>query len=104
MIAAGALIVIDTVTSSSGIPANSVSMSATVSTATPSRPDLAQRARVVGVVAHQRGHVERGRETGLAVLEQVVEALVGLLRRCRSRRTGASSTAGRGTSTGTPRA
>ncbi len=38
MIAAGALIVIDTVTSPSGIPANSVSMSSTVSTATPSRP------------------------------------------------------------------
>ena len=38
MIAAGALIVIDAVTSSSGIPANSVSMSASVSTATPSRP------------------------------------------------------------------
>ena len=38
MIAAGALIVIDTETSPSGIPANSVSMSTTVSTATPSRP------------------------------------------------------------------
>ena len=78
MIAAGALIVIETVTSSSGIPPNSVSMSETVSTATPSRPDLAQRARMVGVMAHQRRHVERGREAGLAVLEQVVEALVGL--------------------------
>ena len=41
--------------------------------------DLAERAGVVGVVAHQRGHVERGREPGLAVVEQVVEALVGLL-------------------------
>ena len=38
MIAAGALIVIDTLTSSTGIPANSVSMSATVSIAEPSRP------------------------------------------------------------------
>ncbi len=38
MIAAGALIVIDTVTWSSGIPANRRSMSATVSIATPSRP------------------------------------------------------------------
>ena len=38
MIAAGALIVIETVTSSSGIPANSVSMSSTVSRATPSTP------------------------------------------------------------------
>ena len=42
-------------------------------------PDLAERASVVGVVAHQRGHVERGREAGLPVVEQVVEALVGLL-------------------------
>ena len=38
MIAAGALMVIETVTSSSGMPANRVSMSETVSTATPSRP------------------------------------------------------------------
>ena len=38
MIAAGALMVIETVTWSSGIPRNSVSMSSTVSTATPSRP------------------------------------------------------------------
>ena len=79
MIAAGALIVIDTDTSPRSIPANSVCMSSSVSTATPSRPDLAERAGVVGVVAHQRGHVEGGREPRLAVLEQVVEALVGLL-------------------------
>ena len=70
-----------------------------VSTATPSRPTSPRRARVVGVVAHQRGHVERRREPGLAVVEQVVEALVRLLGACRSRRTGASSTAARGTST-----
>ncbi len=38
MIGAGALIVIDTVTSSSGMPENSISMSARQSTATPSRP------------------------------------------------------------------
>ena len=44
-------------------------------------PDLAERARVVGVEAHQRRHVERGREAGLPVLEQVVEALVRLLGR-----------------------
>ena len=41
--------------------------------------DLAERARMVGVVAHQRRHVERGREPGLPVVEQVAEALVGLL-------------------------
>ena len=41
--------------------------------------DLAERARVVRVVAHQGRHVERGREAGLPVVEQVAEALVGLL-------------------------
>ncbi len=41
--------------------------------------DLSERARVVGVVAHERGHVEGGGQPGLAVLEQVAEALVGLL-------------------------
>ncbi len=44
-------------------------------------PDLAERARVVRVVAHQRGHVERRREARLPVLEQVAEARVRLLRR-----------------------
>jgi hypothetical protein len=38
MIAAGALIVIDTLTSPRSMPWNSVSMSSTTSTATPSRP------------------------------------------------------------------
>ena len=42
--------------------------------------DLALRARRVRVVAHQRRHVERRRQPGLAVVEQVAEALVGLLR------------------------
>ena len=41
--------------------------------------DLAEGARVVGVVAHQRRHVEGGGEARLAVVEQVAEALVGLL-------------------------
>ena len=44
-------------------------------------PDLAERAGVVGVVAHQRRHVEGRREAGLPVLEQVAEALVRLLGR-----------------------
>ena len=47
--------------------------------------DLAERALVVGVVAHQRRHVERGREPRLAVLEQVAEALVRLLRGAEAR-------------------
>jgi uncharacterized protein YllA (UPF0747 family) len=41
--------------------------------------DLADRQRRVGVVAHQRRHIERGREPRLAVVEQVAEAPVGLL-------------------------
>ncbi len=44
----------------------------------PLAADLALRALVVGVVAHQRRHVEGGREAGLAVLEEVAEALVRL--------------------------
>ncbi len=35
---------------------------------------------MVGVVAHQRGHVERRGEPGLPVVEQIAEALVGLRR------------------------
>ena len=54
-------------------------MSSSESIATPSRPTSPERARMVGVVAHQRRHVERGREAGLAVVEQVAEALVRLL-------------------------
>ena len=48
-------------------------------------PDLAQRARMVGVVAHQRRHVKRRGKPRLAVVEQVAEALVGLLRRPEAR-------------------
>ena len=54
-------------------------MSSSESIATPFAPDLAERTRVVGVEAHQRRHVERGREAGLAVLQQIAEAGVRLL-------------------------
>ncbi len=47
--------------------------------------DLAERALVVRVVAHQRRHIERGREPGLAVLEQITEALVRLRRGAEAR-------------------
>ena len=63
-------------------------------------PDLAERARVVRVVAHQRRHVERSREAGLPVLEEVAEADRSSPPPSRSPRTGASSRGGRGTSTG----
>jgi len=39
-------------------------MSSSDATDTPSRPDLAERARVVRVVAHERRHVEGGRQPG----------------------------------------
>jgi hypothetical protein len=41
--------------------------------------DLAVAHRVVGVVAHEGGHVEVGGEPRLALLDQVLEALVGVL-------------------------
>ena len=44
-------------------------------------PDLAERARIVGVEPHLRGQVERDREARLALREQEAEALVGLRRR-----------------------
>ena len=59
--------------------------------------DLAARHVVVRVVAVERRQVERRREPGLSVLEQVVEALRWSASPCRSRRTGASSRACRGT-------
>ena len=43
--------------------------------------DFAARLRRVGVVSHQRRHVERHREAVLAVLEQEMIAFVGLARR-----------------------
>jgi len=42
--------------------------------------DLAARQRVVGIAPHLRRQVERDREAGLALREQVVVALVGLAR------------------------
>jgi hypothetical protein len=57
------------------------SMSAIESIATPVRPDLSLRARVVGVVPELRRQVERDAQPGLPALEQVAEALVRLLGR-----------------------
>ena len=41
--------------------------------------ELAQRFRGVGVVAHQRGQVEGDAQAGLPLVEQILEAAVGLL-------------------------
>ena len=43
--------------------------------------DLAERARIVAVQAHERRQIEGGAEAGLALVEQEPEALVGLPRR-----------------------
>ena len=54
--------------------------------------------RVIGVIADLGGQVKGNREAGLALIEQVAVALVGLLQPWRSRHTGAWSTGGCGTS------
>ena len=54
-------------------------MSASVSIATPSRPTSPSAHRVVAVVAHQSRHVEIGRDPGLALADQELEAAVGVL-------------------------
>ena len=63
--------------------------------------DLAERELVVGVAAHQRRQVERGRESVAAGGEQLVEAAVRVDRGAEARRTSASSRASTGTSTRT---
>ena len=57
--------------------------------------DFAARLRRIGVVAHQRRHIERDRESVLPLLEQESDSARWSAWRCRSRQTGASSTAGR---------
>ena len=85
MIAAGALIVIETVTCAE-VDAREQRLHVIQRVDRHAlAADLAERAHVVGVVAHQRRHVERGRQPGLPVVEQVAEALVGLLRRPEAR-------------------
>ena len=76
-----ALIVNEVETRSSGMPSKIASMSASETTATPTLPTSPGRERVVRVEAHLRRQVERDREAGLAAVEQVAEALVGVLGR-----------------------
>ena len=85
MIAAGALIVIDTETSPRSIPSNSVSMSSSVSIATPSRPTSPSERAWSESWPISDGMSNAVRQAGLAVVEQVAEALVGLLRRPEAR-------------------
>ena len=81
MIAAGALIVIDTVDLTERDPRKQpLHVGDRVHRhALPAH--LPEAAGMIGVVAHQAGHVERRREAGLAVIEQVAEPRVGLLGR-----------------------
>ena len=43
--------------------------------------DFAFAGRMIGVIAHQRGQIERDRQSAAAVLQQILVALVGFLRR-----------------------
>jgi hypothetical protein len=83
--AAGELIVIDVVIDASGSWSSSTSMSRSDDTATPHLPNSPAASAGVGVVAVQRRHVERHRQPRLAVVEQVAEALVRLLRGAEAR-------------------
>ena len=65
---------------SSGIPRRSRSMSGERGDVHPALPDLAERLRVVGVDPVERRVVERDRQPGLPVLQEVAEAGVGVLR------------------------
>ena len=76
---AGALMVIDVDTSSSGSPPKRVRMSSSESIATPDLADLAVGDRVVGVEAHLGRQVERDAQPAGAGGDQLVVALVRLL-------------------------
>ena len=68
-------------TLSSGMPSKMVSMSASESMADADLADLAERLGRVGVEAELRRQIERDRQAGLALLEEILEALVRLLGR-----------------------
>ena len=65
--------------------------------------DLAEAHRVVGVVAHQRRHVEVDADPGLSLGDEVAEPAVGVGAARRTRRSAASSSAVPGTSSGRAR-
>ena len=75
---AGALIVSEVDTSSSGMPSNSACRVDDGVDGDADLADLAPVDRVVGVEAEQRRQVEVGRQAGLAVGEQVLVAAVGV--------------------------
>ena len=71
--------VIEVLTRPRGMPSNSVSMSSRLHIGTPTLPTSPFRQWVVGVVADLRGQVEGDGQPGLALLQQVAEAAVGVL-------------------------
>ena len=78
---AGALMVIDTETWSRSMPSNSCAHVVERVDGDAEPADLARGARVVAVEAHERRQVEGGAQPGLPLVEQELEALVGLPRR-----------------------
>ena len=98
---AGALIVIEVETSSSGIPSSRTLHVLDRVDRDAGPADLAGRDRVVRVVAELRRQVERDREAGLAARRAGSGSARSSPPPSRSPRTGGSSTAGRGTCPGT---
>ena len=103
MIAAGALMVIDTVTSPRSIPPNSVSMSSSESIATPSRPTSPSERAWSESWPISDGMSNAVERPCLPVVEQVAEALVGLLGGAEAGELAHRPQAARGTCSGTRR-
>ena len=82
---AGALMVIEVLTALSGMSSKSSSMSRTEFDGDADLTDLAGAARIVAVEPHLGRQVERDREPGLSLGEQVAEARVGVGRRAVAR-------------------
>ena len=77
-IAAAPLMVSDTVMASRSMPSKAISKSRSVSTAMPTRPTSPIAFGRVGIVAALRRQIERDVQAGLAVGDQIFEALVGV--------------------------
>ena len=73
-------IVIDTLMRSSGMPSNRIFMSSTESIATPAFADIADHARMIGVIAAMGRQIEGDRQPGLSGGEILPIEGVGVLR------------------------
>ena len=82
---AGELMVIDTVTSPSGMPRNRISMSSSELMDTPHLPTSPSDVGVIGVVAHERRQIEGHRKSGLSLAQQIKVAAIGFFRSGESR-------------------